>query len=153
MISCSLFYYNFGKGLTPETRHTLLGRVKETAQFLTIPWFFVLTNWPAGISFYIMCNAIASVSQGMIQSTPWFLKKLNPKLLISQIVLHGKENEEIRSHNLYRAIKEGEENWYGMEVTEDQLFEETREILTKLKACKTEQDMVQYHSGFFGESR
>lgn len=45
--AAALYYYNFGRGVTPENRHLLVNRMKNVAQILTILWFPILINWPS----------------------------------------------------------------------------------------------------------
>lgn len=45
-LSVAIYYFNFGRNITPQNRHLLINRAKAVGQVLVILWFPLLINWP-----------------------------------------------------------------------------------------------------------
>lgn len=65
-------------------------------------------------------------------STIFFIKRLNPKLMLSQLVLRGKEYDDQNSKILFDSIKNCEESWLGQDVDEKELETEMVSALNDL---------------------
>lgn len=98
LLTCGIFYYTFGKGITRLNQDTLLGRVRLACQKLMIMWFVFLCHWPGSITFYIFCNAVFSLGQSRITSSPYFLLLVNKKVLVA-ISLFSKRGNEGEAFN------------------------------------------------------
>lgn len=90
-----------------------------------------LTN--QGITFYILMNAVISVAQTSFMSSFYFMKKMNPKLFLSQLALRGKEYDTKQSNQLFQQIKTGDEGYLGEEISEEELVQEIRDMFTDLE--------------------
>lgn len=157
LLSVALYYYNFGRGITPENRHLLIYRMKNMAQIIVILWFPLLINWPSvhcritqGITFYILCNAIYSVFQTRLLSTMWFMKKVNPKLMVLQLMLRSSEFDEKSSQALVDAIKQGEESYAAEATEEEELVEQTKKMLEEVRKEKNEELCYAKFRNMFG---
>ena len=93
-LTCALFYYNFGKGVTPLSKNTFFGRFRYILQICMILWFPLLSHWPSAIVFYIMCNAIFSTLQMKLTSSQFFMNKVNPNFYLSMHILNQVRNSE-----------------------------------------------------------
>ncbi len=94
ILSCSLYYYIFGRGVNTMNKDTLISRIKSLCQFLMILWFPLLSHWPSGIVFYIFCNALISLGQTYLMQTQTFMMKINPKMMSTMYLLSMTRNSE-----------------------------------------------------------
>lgn len=59
-----------------------------------------------------MCsNAALSVLQSSFMKTPWFVSKMNPKIVLYNSILRTVEYDKGISESVIEAIKKGEENF------------------------------------------
>jgi membrane protein insertase Oxa1/YidC/SpoIIIJ len=94
IVTCSIFYYTFGKGINALNRDTVIGRVRSTCQTLMILWLPILSSWPGPIVFYIMCNAIFSLAQSKFSNSLTAIKYLNPKVLFSMMMYSSQQTQK-----------------------------------------------------------
>lgn len=45
-LTASLYYFNMGRGITPENKDQIISRIKAGCQILCILWLPILVNWP-----------------------------------------------------------------------------------------------------------
>ena len=95
-VTCAIFYYNFGKGVTPLSKNTFFGRFRNLLQIGMILWFPFLSHWPAAIVFYIMCNAFFSSVQMRFTSSQFFSERISPNLMVSMVIFNKVRNSEKR---------------------------------------------------------
>lgn len=144
-----MYYYNFGRGITPENKHLLINRAKNVAQVLTILWFPLLIHWPSGIQFYIFCNALYSVFQSHTLSSMWFMKRLNPKLMVTHLMLRASQFDQNTSDNMVDSIKKSEESFLKLDVKEKKLVLDSVHALKECQKISPEEAQRRYKD-FFG---
>jgi len=54
---------------------------------LLILWYPFLCSWPSGLVIYMCSNAAISVLQSSIMKTPWFVNKMNQKIILYNSIL------------------------------------------------------------------
>lgn len=147
---CAIYYYNFGRFITDENRHTLISRLRQYCQIFSILWFPVLCYFPSAISFYIFLNALFTLGQTTMTSRIWFIKRVNPKQVMSQIMLKQNQFENNQAETLIDSIRKGEESYLHNEIDEDRLVEKVSEILDSMNTIQTEDSLRSDYKQFFG---
>jgi hypothetical protein len=123
-MTCALYYWNFGRFITKDNKHTLVGRLRGGCQVFTILWFPVLCYWPSCIVYYIFLNGVFTVGQTTLTGTQWFIKRMNPKLVITQLMLRFSQWDEQQAEILIDTIRRGEESYLHADVDEDEWVEQ-----------------------------
>ena len=85
-------------------------------QAFLICWFPFLCCWPAGITLYMCTNAMLSVLQSSLMKTPWFMLKMNQKIVLYNQILMTVEYDKEMSEGMIKAIRKGNENFGGMGI-------------------------------------
>ena len=81
-----------------------------------------------------MCsNAMLSVIQSSIMKTPWFIHKMNQKIVLYNSILQTVEYDKGTSEGIVEAIKKGEENFGSLAIQEAVLEKQTLDMLKKLE--------------------
>lgn len=131
-LTVALYYYNFQRFITPENEKTLMTKVRRVCQGLLIIWYPFLCSWPAGITFYMCCNAIVSVLQSSLMKTKWWVQHMNQKTVLYNSVLMTAEYDKGTSDGIIQAIRKGEENFDSQAIQEDVIEKQTLEMLQNL---------------------
>lgn len=71
-------------------------------------------------------------------STPWFIKKVNPKLMLVQLMLRNTQNDKKNADMLFDSLSSAEESWKGLECTEEEVEEITLTQLTRALEVSSE---------------
>lgn len=85
-----------------------------------------------------------------MSTSPWAMRRISPKLLLTHLMLRSYEFEKDTAENFVQAIKTGEESFLHQGVNEDALVTET---LAQLEAMQKEKDLTmasQKYKNFFG---
>lgn len=83
-------------------------------------------------------------------STMWYMKKVNPKLFVAQLMLRTYEHDKETSENLIDSIKTGEESHLNYAVQEDKLVSDTKILLEAISKEKDENEAAMKFRSFFG---
>ncbi len=151
-----IYYYNFGRNITPQNKHLLINRAKSVAQVLVILWFPLLVNWPVvrvfhqGVTFYIFCNALYSLFQSQMMSSMWFVKKVSPKMIVTQLMLQSAEYDKQTSDMMIDSLKNAEESFINQGVEEEEIEKTTNETLEKILGEKNFDAARAKYRNFFG---
>lgn len=94
LMAAFMYYYNFGRFITPENEHTIISRLKRFAQFFMVLWYPWLCHWPSGTVFYVFCNATLSYIQTSIMMSPWYMRKVNSQMMISMYILNQSQMDD-----------------------------------------------------------
>jgi predicted transcriptional regulator len=66
-----------------------------------------------------MCaNASISVLQSSLMKTPWFMSKMNQKIILYNSILQSVEYDKGTSKSIIQAITKGEENFDSLAISE-----------------------------------
>lgn len=93
-LTTALYYFHFGRGITPFTEHMFVSKLKRGLQVLMLLWFPVLSYWPSGIVFYMFLNALYSFFFVNLTSSLRFISKVNPKMLFMLVFMNKGLNAE-----------------------------------------------------------
>jgi len=91
-----------------------------------------------------------SVAQSTAMGSFWFFTKINPKMLLGQILIAGKEYEVKESENLYQAIRQGEESWLHQELSEEDLFRSSKDTFSKMSKIQSKDELRSKFGSKFG---
>lgn len=80
----------------------------------------------------------------------WFMRKVNPKLMVTQLMLRSSEFDEKTSEALIESIKQGEETFSSESTTEEELVEKTLKTLDDVKKEKNEELCFAKFKNMFG---
>ena len=83
-------------------------------------------------------------------STMWFMKKVNPKLMVVQLMLRSSEFDEKSSASLIEAIKQGEESFASDAAEEGDLIEQTKKMLEEMRREKNQELCFAKFKNMFG---
>jgi membrane protein insertase Oxa1/YidC/SpoIIIJ len=128
--TCAIYYYNFGKGVTPLTKHSFFGRFRYFLQVCMILWFPMLSHWPSAIVFYIMCNSIISTIQMKISNSPFFFNIINPEFMVGMQLLSKTRNNE---KNFHKVINDFLPYDHKNKIEEDHIEFTAKQEIEKLK--------------------
>jgi membrane protein insertase Oxa1/YidC/SpoIIIJ len=107
-------------------------KVRRVCQVFLILWYPFLCSWPSGIVLYMCSNALLSVIQSSVMKTPWFIGKMNQKIVLYNSILQSAEYDKGTSESIIEAIKKGEENFDSLAIKEEVLVAQTQEMLKQL---------------------
>lgn len=93
-ITVALYYFNFQRFITPENEKTLMSKIRRVCQVFLIIWYPFLCSWPSGIVLYMCSNALLSVIQSSVMKTPWFMNKMNQKIVLYNSILQTVEYDK-----------------------------------------------------------
>ena len=129
LMTVAVFYYIFGRGVNALNRHTFMGRVRTTCQTLMILWLPILSSWPAPIVYYIMCNALFSLFQTKITTSPLMIRFMQPKVIFG-LLLFGMHQSQKDFH--YQKLNILFKTDPRRVVTEDMVLAKARTELARL---------------------
>ena len=67
-----------------------------------------MCSWPSGIVLYMCFNAGISVLQSTIMRSPWFMQKMNQKIILYGSIMQTVEYDKGTSEGIIQAIRKGE---------------------------------------------
>lgn len=80
----------------------------------------------------------------------WFLRKVNPKMIVTQLMLQASEYDKETSEIMIQSMKNAEESFSNKTLEEEELEATTKDILDKILE---EKDLIlaqQKYKHFFG---
>lgn len=83
-------------------------------------------------------------------SSMWFIKKVNPKLIITQLMLQSAEYDKETSDMLIDSMKSAEESFINQNVDEEEIEKATSETLEKILGEKDLETARHKYKNFFG---
>ena len=122
LMTCALYYFHFGRGITPLNENMLISKIKRGMQMIMLLWFPILSYWPSGIVFYMFLNALYSLVFVNFTSSLSFMKRVNPKMLFMLIFM----NRGLNSERIFHL--------------------KLKQMLPKLKSKRVDEDQIMYRA-------